>query len=292
MSVNFIDLTTVAAVNNLLAQASGTDSDLIQTEITNLSRYILTKTSRNYLGGFLNYSETYNGNGSDTLMLKNYPILAVSSLVIGTMTIPQSPGTNQSGWVIDTSGGGAALALRGWGRSNVAFSNWNTGDSPWSGYGNAPPLGQGPYGFYEGVMNVAVAYTAGMVTDQRNEQHTVPATGSYAVTVTNSTTFWSDLGVTTTTGVAVTGYTVINGVYTFPSSYAGQNLLFNYQYGAVPQDLNECATKVVATYYRRPKYLDQTSQMQPGIGTTAYSRSEWSPECTSIIEKYMRRFLD
>ena len=65
MGVNAIDLTTVAAVNNLLSQASGTDSTLIQTEITNLSRYILTKTSRSFLSGIRSYSERYNGNGSN-----------------------------------------------------------------------------------------------------------------------------------------------------------------------------------------------------------------------------------
>ena len=347
MGANYIDLTTVAAVNNLLSQTAGTDAALIQSEVTNLSRYILTRTSRSYLGGFRFYNETYNGNGSDILMLKNYPILSVASLVIGNTNIPESPDTNQSGWVIDTSGSGAALALRGWGRSTVGFSRWSVGDSQWSGYGNAPPLGQGPYSFYEGVMNVAVQYTAGFLLDAYSEQHIVPSSPPYDVTVGGAATFWADEGVSLPNGAPVTGYNVMGGqvqptagqaqttadaflaiqglveilgpsvvvaaqgagifnpstagvptpgftpgVYTFPSSLAGQTVLISYQYGGIPQDLFECVTKVVATYYRRPKYLDQSSQMQPGIGTTAYNRSEWAPECVSIIDAYKRRFLD
>ena len=292
MAANFIDLTTVAAVNNLLAQASGTDSTLIQTEITNLSRYILTKTDRSYLGGFLTFNDAYNGNGACEMLLRQYPLLAVASLLIDGTSVPQSLSPTQAGWVIDTSGSGAGLALRSGGGQTAGFNRWGYQPTYFGGYGNAPPLGQHALRFCEGFQNVVISYTAGMVTDQRHEQQTVPSVSPYTVTAAQAATFWQDLGLTTTAGVPVIGYTVAAGIYTVPLSYSGQALLLNYQYGAIPQDLNECATKVVATYYRRPKWLDQTSQMQPGVGTTAFSRSEWAPECMSILQRYKRVFQD
>jgi len=290
----FTDLTTITAVLNMLGIAPGTTepsgvttSALIQTEITNLSQYILTRTGRTYLGGFLNYAERYNGNGSQRLALRNYPILAVSALSIGGTAIPPSPDFRQSGFVIDTSGSQCFLAIV------PECSTWNTGGyQPWRGYGNAPPLSGNPYSFWEGIQNIAVNYTAGPVTTAYYESHAIPnSPGPYTVAVTNQASFWADEGVTQG-GIAVTGYTVAAGVYTFPASMAGQNVLITYQYGAVPYDLNEAVTKIVATYYRRPSYLDQSSVTQPGVGTTAYSRAEWAPECESIITKYKRVFLD
>jgi hypothetical protein len=344
MGVNVIDLTTVAAVNNLLSQTVGTDAALIQTEITNLSRYILNRTSRPNLSQVLAFNETYSGSGSDTQMLRNYPILSVQSLAINGRPVPQSPGPGQVGWVIDQSGSQATLAIIG----APGYGNWSAGESPWRGggwgNGNAPPLGLPSYRFLEGRMNVQVQYTAGYLL-QTLYMAQVPSSPPYTITVPNAAAFWADLGVTLPNGAPVTGYNVLGreaiatqaqaqltanafiaiqglieilgpsvviqaenagifspstagvptagvtpGVYTFPSLLAGQEVVISYEYGGVPEDLNEAATKVVATYYRRPKYLDQTSQMQPGVGTTSYNRSEWPAECAGIIGVYKRVF--
>jgi hypothetical protein len=291
--VAYIDLCTVAEVNNYLAQSAGVDASVIGSLITNFSQYILTRTGRSYLGGFRNYAETYNGNGSFMLQLRNYPILAVSSIVVDVTSVPQSTGPSQSGWVIDTSGSQAAVSLRGVSgavASGGSLSQWSY--QPWNGYGNAPPLGQSPYLFREGIQNVAVSYTAGQVTNQWYESATVPSVSPYTVTVANSSTFWQDEGVTTASGAAVTGYAVANGVYTFPASAAGEAVLISYQYGAVPQDLNEAAVELVSQQYKRRKTLDQASQVQPGIGTTNFRSWELSPTQEGIIDRYRRRFLD
>ena len=311
MGVNAIDLTTVAAVNNLLSQASGTDSTLIQTEITNLSRYILTKTSRSFLSGIRSYSERYNGNGSNEMLVRNYPILVVSSLSVNGIAIPASPDYIQSGYVIDTTGSICAIAIIG-GQNGSAWrggdDRWGVRPGGWGSYGNAPPLGQAPFRFVQGIQNIAVEYTAGYTNDAVSEAVTVPVTpGPYTVAVANASSFYADAGVTLTDGTPLTPVSgapgplqynpptygsVPRGTYTFNAAQQGADLEISYSFGAVPQDLNECATKVVATYYRRPKWLDQTSQMQPGVGTTAFSRSEWAPECMSVIDAYKRRFLD
>ena len=291
----FIDLTNVAAVNNWLEQASGTDSALIQSVVTGYSKFILSLLDRSYMGGIMQYNERYNGNGAEEILLRNYPLLQVNSLTINNIAIPQSPDYIQPGWVIDTSGSGAGLALASGGSSYGSKLGYG---GNWGGIGNALPLGQSPYRFWEGAQNVAVSYVAGYVATAGMEEQTVPSVSPYTVTATNAATFWQDLGATTTYGAAATGYTVgaaftsTAGVFTFPASMAGQQVLLNYQYGAVPEDLAQTATVLCATEYRRRKWLDQTSQMQPGIGTVAFSHLPIPADCKIIIDRYRRVFQD
>ena len=207
MTANAIDLTTIAAVNSILAQASTTDAALIQAEITAYSQNILTRTSRGFLSGVRSYSERYNGNGSHELSVRNYPILAVASVSVGGIAIPASPDYAQSGYVIDTEGSISNIAIIG---SQYGDGGGFAGDdrwgvrSGWGSYGNAPPLGCAPYRFARGIQNVAVAYTAGYTVNAPAEAQTVPAfPGPYTVPVTNKATFWQDQGVTLPDGTAL-----------------------------------------------------------------------------------------
>lgn len=285
--MSYIDLCTVAQVNSWLGQAVGADSAVIASAITNFSRYVLTRTARPYLGGFSTYSERYNGNGSHEIQLRNYPVLSVQSLQIGTQSIPQSPDFVQFGYVVDPSGSQAAVAIvgGGWIGDRAIGERGN-----WGAYGNAPALGQSPWRFCEGISNIAVSYTAGFVTTAYSEPQTIPSVSPYTVKVTNAATFYDDLGVTSNTGTAISGYTVSSGTYTFPSALAGTQVLVTYQYGAVPEDLNQMTLSIVSTNYRRRKWIDEVSQNQPGIGTTSYLQKEMAPQDAAVIERYTRRF--
>jgi len=221
MAANPIDLTTVALVNDWLNQTSGTDAALIQSAITAFSQFVLTYTGRTNLNSVANYPEVYSGNGSEILFVRNYPVTAVSSLAIDGVPIPQSPGVNQVGWVIDTSGSQAAIALRGGSRNTVAYSQWSPGQ--WGGNGNAPPLGQRNLVFNEGIMNVEISYSAG--------------------------------------------------------------------YATTPYDLQQAATQLVAAKYRSRQWIEQTSQMQPNVGTTAYSKLAIPADVQEIIDRYRTRFI-
>jgi hypothetical protein len=374
MGANAIDLTDVAAVNDILMQGATTDSAKIQGMITAYSQNILTRTGRRNLSKILSFNETYSGTGSDVQQLRNYPILAVSSLIVGTQPVPASPGPTQAGYVIDQSGSENALAIIGGG----PIGNWSAGETPWRGGGwgggNAPPLGQSLYRFVEGRMNVQVAYTAGYALDQLAESQSVPVdsipgavtsgsfvdgetitqgttsatatllestnsllsiatvsgspdgshawtgstsgavftptgsptAGPYTVAVDEAADFWQDLGVTLSDGTpleAVSGTPGSGqynapafgvaplGVYTFNAAQAGAQLNLSYQYGGTPYDLAEAAGRLVAVQYRRRGWLGQTSQMQPGIGTTAYSRLETELDTKAVIERYKARFI-
>ena len=310
MAANPMDLTTVAAVNGILNQGSAVDSALIQTEITNYSRSILTRTGRAFLSGVKKYSERYNGSGSTEQFLKNYPILAVASLTVNGINIPASPDYIQSGFVIDTEGSQASLAMVGGNQGG----GWNSGNDRWAphagwgSYGNAPPLGQTPYRFAQGAQNVAVAYTAGYTADVSQEAQTVPATpGPYTKAVANAATFYADAGVVLASdGTPLEAVAsspgpmqyvppqfgqIPAGVYLFNAAQQATAVLISYSYGAAPFDLQEAAGRLVALQYRRRSWIGQNSQVQPGIGTTSYERAEMDLNTAGIIERYKMRFL-
>ena len=305
MGSNVIDLTTVAAVNSILEQAPTTDSDTIQAAITSYSQNILTRTGRGFLSGVRNYSERYNGNGST-----DHPVLAVASLSVNGIAIPASPDFIQSGYVIDTEGSIANIAIiggQGGGAYSAADDRWGVRPGGWGSYGNAPPLGQSSLRFLQGTQNVAVQYTAGYTIDQIAEAQTVPATpGPYTKAVTFAATFYSDLGVTLADGtpltavasapgplqyVAPTFGSVPRGTYTFNAAQQAAVVNISYRYGAAPFDLQEACGRLVAQMYRKRQWIGQDSQVQPGVGTTAYSKLEVEVGTAATIERYKMRFL-
>ena len=307
MTASAIDLTTVAAVNSILGQVSGTDSTIIQSEVTAYSQNILTRTSRSFLSGVRQYNERYNGNGSQELPVLNYPILAVASLSVNGIAIPASPDYIQSGYVIDTEGSICNVALvSGGGSTGWPDERWGVVPGGWGSYGNAPPLGAAPYGFAQGIQNVAVSYTAGYTQDAYSESQTVPSSpGPYIVAVANAATFYSDAGVTLADGTPLASVngapgpgqyqpptygSVPRGTYTFNAAQAGAAVLISYSYGAPPFDLSEAAARLVAEMYRKRQWIGQSSQIQPGVGTTAYSKLEVELGTALTIQRYRRVF--
>jgi hypothetical protein len=300
MAANVIDLTTVDAVADYLNQPENLDVSLIQGLVTSYSQAILTRTGRGNLSSIKTYSETYSGTGSNRQQLRNYPILSVTSLVVGTTPIPQSPGPNRAGWVIDTAGSQAALAII----SPNWVGNWSAAESPWRGGnwggGNAPPLGNAQYCFVQGVMNVAVTYQAGYVLETL-EVDTIPATpGPYTVKVAQAAKFYADQGVTLANGTPlelVTGapasgqYSVTAGTYTFNVAQQGASVNISYQYGGTPFDLAEAVTEWCGDVYRSRQWIGQKSQMQPNVGTTSYATWPMPDRVKSLCDFYRMRFL-
>src|ERR1035441_4663282 len=104
------DLTTVSNVEDWLVsinqQFATTDSDtIIPGLITAASIDWLKRTGRGTLNRIIPFNEFYDGSGSDRQMLRNYPVIAVSSVTADGAAIPQGSyltnGQIQAGWVID-----------------------------------------------------------------------------------------------------------------------------------------------------------------------------------------------
>ena len=142
MSVNAIDLTTLAAIKSWAQVQTSGDDTTIQDAITAFSLYVLHLTGRGPADGTVpttspfstpvSYDEFYDGNGNDTLPLRNWPITTVTSVNDSGVIIPASSGVSNPGYVVDQSkkflvlryGGlpypysrsyrGAAYSCRGW----------------------------------------------------------------------------------------------------------------------------------------------------------------------------------
>ena len=312
MAASVIDLTTVAVVNAILGQGPTVDAAEIQREITAYSQNILTRTDRSFLSGVRQYNERYNGNGSQELPVVNYPVLAVASLSVNGIAIPASPDYQRSGYVIDTEGSICNIAIIGGacGYGSLGGDDrWSVRPGGWGSYGNAPPLGSAPYWFQQGIQNVAVSYTAGYTQPVYSEAVTVAGTAPYSERVANYATFWQDAGVTLNDGTVLTavasnpgplqyvppqwtppGGAGPYGVYLFNAAQAGASVLISYSYGATPTDLSEAAARLVAEMYRKRQWIGQASQIQPGVGTTAYSKLEVEIGTAMTIQRYRRMF--
>lgn len=121
------DLTTLAAVK-AYGPISGTELDtLLGALITRASTSI-----ENFLQGAVlsaSYTETRNGTGGSAMLLRQYPVSAVTSLSIDGNSVPQATSYGQPGWWLAD-------------RQLLLFG----------------------YRFTRGIGNVLVTYTAGFVT--------------------------------------------------------------------------------------------------------------------------------
>jgi hypothetical protein len=129
---NPIDLATLADVRPYAGSTDPTkngDDPLLQSLITGISQYWLTRTGRGSLNSVAAYSERYDGNGKDALMLRHYPIVSIVSLSIDGAALNPSTDYLQSGYAVDPAtdsvvmiGGGPSGCGFGWGRLSVAVT--------------------------------------------------------------------------------------------------------------------------------------------------------------------------
>lgn len=161
------DLTTVASVQAFLLAGgmAATDDAVIQMAITWASRIFVTETGQtlgagtagNVFNSQLSFTEVYDGNGSDTLYLRNRPVASVQSLAIENLTIPLSTGWGSAGYFIDTAG--SSLGLRN--------GTWPGTTSP-----TGSPLA-GSFYFWRGRGNIFITYTAGYASTPTDIQQAV-----------------------------------------------------------------------------------------------------------------------
>ena len=141
-------LTTLTNAKNWSGVTTTNDDALLTRLIGSASRFLLNYLQRPTL--FQNtFTEVYDGVGNRVQMLRNWPVLSISSLIIGMQTIPAAPSP--------TTGYGCGYVL-----------------DPWDGFppGRPQALTLRGYEFWRGNSNVEVTYTAGFVV--QNESHTVP----------------------------------------------------------------------------------------------------------------------
>ena len=151
-----IDMVTLNDVKSWLdVEEDNTDDDgLLQILITGFSRYVLNRTGMASFG-VNTYTEIYDGNGSQDLFLRNFPVTTVTSVIVGNYTVPQSTGLTIPGWYIDPHQ--KSIVLR-----SVGGSGWGWG-SGISAYMMVPGS-IFPQSFIPGRGNIQVIYQAGFTS--------------------------------------------------------------------------------------------------------------------------------
>ena len=145
---------------------SDTNSDATLTRlISQASRMIMNYINRPDFNR-QSFTEMQDGRETDSITLRNYPVVSVQSLTVWGTTIGQSNGAGTFGWAleaIDGSQSGRAQTLS-------IISNYPSFPGAGESWGRA---GASPRGFSAGRDNVIITYQAGYCI--QNEAQTIPA---------------------------------------------------------------------------------------------------------------------
>src|SRR5260370_10993415 len=92
------DLVGLAAVKQWLNITTAADDALLGTIITQVSRAMISASNRN---SFLPraFTEIRNGDGKQQMMLKNFPVLSITSLTVDGTVITAAPALVANGLI-------------------------------------------------------------------------------------------------------------------------------------------------------------------------------------------------
>lgn len=268
------DLCSLDAVKQWLGIPSATiNSDAkLQSLISACSRFLLSYLSRgNILPRVV--TERREGYGQPRMLLKEWPVQSITSLMVGTVTVPAgvlpSPSnqTSTSGWLLQA----ADVNPPGTMQTVDLF---------------------GGYTFSSGRQNVQITYVAGYMVSA--EAATIPAAAPYVVTPLQPYGSWGSSYAVTIDGVAATkvaaapaaGQYSVNtvGNYTFNAADHGKTLALTYGY--VPTDLAQACIQTVAEYY---SYSDRVGILSKSLGgqeTISFSVKDLSDSIKLQLQNY------
>ncbi|HUO92562.1 MAG TPA: hypothetical protein VMU22_06560 [Rhizomicrobium sp.] len=254
------DLTTLADVKSWLGRTDTNSDALLASLVTRASRAICSWLQRPLLLPH-GVSETHTGTGGSVLVLKEWPVLSVSSVVVDGLAIPQAA-RQSPGWALDAWNGVPpgrmqALRLRGY-------------------------LFGGP---------VEVTYEAGyrvtaephVVLDEQ-----VEATAPYGPWASDEgVTYASGTALIATTGNPTAGQYALDsiaGIYDFSAGDLAATVLFSY--GFVPYDLADACIELVAERYRYAQRIGEKSHSLGGNETVAFDTTRFTPLVMQLLQPY------
>lgn len=256
------DLTTLTAVKAWLNVASNNDDALLSSLISQVSGVILSYLSRPDILR-RQYTEQFTSSQQSSRMLRNYPVIAVSSVSNGYQSIPAGDGIRSGYWVEPDDGipPGRLQCLTMVGQT----------------FGPQP---------------TKIIYEAGYLI--ANEAQTA----STAVTAMAPNGSWArDEGVTYADGRTMTkvpsnpieGQYALNakvpGQYGFAAADTGAPVLLNYSY--IPSVLEQACIETVAERYR---YRDRIGQASKNISgeVVSFSLKDMQDYVKSALQPYRR----
>jgi hypothetical protein len=283
-------LTTLALVKGWLRiPPSNTGDDLnLQALVNAVNTDFLSQISRQSILA-KPYTEIRDGNGKDRMVLRQYPVQAVSLVQVGPyVLLPYNPfaasQTLYTGFLINSS---AFVSVGGYTSDEHCVSL------------------QG-YLFQRGRQNVKFGYVGGYVA-QGSATQNVPVS-PYQVQVSGpasgippSAPFVGDQGVTYANGTALTPLTTpgtpgvgqyavsSTGLYTFAAGDSGQSVTINFIYQAAPADVTQACTEWAAFRYQAKDRGNKRSIVTETHLQTTFDTRAMPDTVKDVIEQYMRR---
>lgn len=265
------DLTTLATLKGYMTSYPG--DTVASGLITRISRAILSELNRPLLVPRI-YNEQFSGYGTRGLVLPNWPVLSISSLLIGNQNVPVAtqPAFQNGGTI-------------------AAGTYYGFRFEPWSGLppGDPAVLSLGEASYFSGNQNVQVSYSAGyQVTGE------IPNAASYSPLAPYG--IWaSDCGVKyTASGIVLTsvpGPTPSVGQYVPPAPDKGLSPTLNYtfnvadiatgisiNYGFIPGDVEQAVLELIqlrTAIRTRPGVRSQSLASQESMSFDTSSTSEF-----------------
>jgi hypothetical protein len=265
------DLCTLADVKAWLGRTDTNSDAVLAALLTRTSRQICSYLQRSSLLPNT-ITETRDGTGGNTMILRRWPVIAVSSLTIGDQVIPGRGTACAMGWALDSWDGtppGRAQALSLIGNS---FGCSSPGSS--------------------NVQNVQIVYRSGYQVD--SQPQTVANAGATVIAPYGA---WaSDGGVTYADGTAltpVTGAPAIGqyqltpglaGSYTFNAGDNGADILVSY--GFIPADLADACIELVSERFKYAQRIGETSHSLGGNETVSFNTARFTPLITALLQPY------
>ena len=290
-----IYLTCLANVKTWLELTSSTDDNLLTGMINAFSDAIMSYLERPSLA-VTQFTEYRNGVGNQKMMLRNWPAISVSSLMIsqasygygGSMfgqsglqsppqTIPAQPSWGQPGYFLD----------------------------PWDGTAAGVPQNLVLSGYYypRGNSNIQIVYKAGYGIT--GEAHTIPGSVAYTVSPNCPTgPFLADNGPTYANGTAFSLVATLTGTagqytltvnsttgiatYTFNAADASAAILLNYSF--VPASVERACIQWIGEQYSYRKRIGQVTRSMGGQETASYSQKDMPDFIAQILKPYAKLF--
>ncbi len=265
--MNADDLTNLSDVKAWLGRTDTNSDALLAALITRASRQIYSYLQRPRLLPHT-VTEIRDGGAGDTMMLRQWPVLSIASIVIDDRAIPQSF-DHGAGWTLEQWDGTPpglpqSLLLRGY-----AFG------SAWG----------------HNAANVALTYCAGYRVT--NEPQTV--SGGTANISAPYGAWASDEGVTYANGTPLArvagtpalGQYVLDataGKYDFNAADEDAAVLISY--GFVPSDLADACIELVSERYKYAQRIGEKTHSLGGNETVSFDNTRFTPFVASLLAPY------
>ncbi|WP_298421045.1 head-tail connector protein [Rhodoblastus sp.] len=262
------DLISLAQLKAHLGVQSTGDDIVLAGLISQISRSICAYINRPFIWP-RDVVDTFDGNGRDTIQLRHWPVVSVSSVSINGISVPPASSPMGAGWLLEPGDAeppgamqkvmmrGQAFA-RGWQNVSIAYrAGYQVSDESVAVPSNSPFFVEAaqPYGAFVCDMGVAYAEGSGLTLVAAN-----PSAGQYALD----------------------GF----GGYVFSAPDAGRSLLLSYGYA--PSDLATCALEWAADRYRYRDRIGMTSKSLGGQETAAFRVVAMPDFVATALRNYAR----